>query len=152
MLCNAYDDMSNFSARSKHQRCYIYPLVQSVSHSSHSPVPYFFSCPRTFLAIAFAYFSFRVRRVEFVSWSRSCCWLGHLEFSSCVFPHRFHQICAFVTNFAHIVPVLSSNSEPILKTGLVFAYELRFRRSIYQNRSEKVSNPSIPRVVGVRKF
>jgi hypothetical protein len=22
MLCNAYDDMSNFSARSKHQRCY----------------------------------------------------------------------------------------------------------------------------------
>ena len=23
MLCNAYDDMSNFSARSKHQRCYI---------------------------------------------------------------------------------------------------------------------------------
>ena len=24
MLCNAYDDMSSFSARSKHQRCYIY--------------------------------------------------------------------------------------------------------------------------------
>ena len=22
ILCNAYDDMSNFSARSKHQRCY----------------------------------------------------------------------------------------------------------------------------------
>ena len=22
MLCNAYDDMSNFSIRSKHQRCY----------------------------------------------------------------------------------------------------------------------------------
>jgi hypothetical protein len=22
MLCNAYDDMSSFSARSKHQRCY----------------------------------------------------------------------------------------------------------------------------------
>ena len=24
MLCNAYDDMSNFSIRSKHQRCYIF--------------------------------------------------------------------------------------------------------------------------------
>ena len=23
MLCNAHDDMSNFSIRSKHQRCYI---------------------------------------------------------------------------------------------------------------------------------
>ena len=60
-----------------------------------------------------------------------------LESSLCVSPHRFHQILAIVTNFAHIVPVLSSNSEPILKTGLVFAYELRFRRSIYQNRLEK---------------
>ena len=67
-----------------------------------------------------------------------------LESSSCVFPHRFHQIFASVTNFARIVPVLSSNSEPILKTGLVFAYELRFRRSIYANRSEKNSDPSIP--------
>ena len=61
-----------------------------------------------------------------------------LESSSCVFPHRFHQIFAVVTSFAHIVPVLSSNSEPIFKTGLVFAYELRFRRSIYQNRLEKI--------------
>ena len=25
LLCNAYDDMSNFSARSKHQRCYTGP-------------------------------------------------------------------------------------------------------------------------------
>ena len=65
-----------------------------------------------------------------------------LESSSCVFPHRFHQIFAVVTSFVHIVRVLSSNSEPILKTGLVFAYELRFRRSIYQNRSEKISDPS----------
>ena len=95
-----------------------------------------FSCPRTFRAIAFAYFSFRVRRVEFVSWSRSCCWLGRVRVQFVCFPHRFHQIFAVVTNFAHIISVLSSNSEPILKTGLVFAYELRFRRSIYQNRSE----------------
>ena len=60
-----------------------------------------------------------------------------LESSSCVFPHRFHQIFAVVTSFLHIVPVLSSNSELILKTGPVFVYELRFRRSIYANRSEK---------------
>ena len=96
-----------------------------------------FSCPRTFRAIAFAYFSFRVRRVEFVFWSRSCCWLGHVRVQFVCFPHRFHQILAAVTNFAHIVSILSSNSKPILKTGLVFAYKLRFRCSIYANRSEK---------------
>ena len=32
MLCNAHDDMSNFSIRSKHQRCYkqhqLYPLLE----------------------------------------------------------------------------------------------------------------------------
>ena len=27
MLCNAHDDMSNFSIRSKHQRCYTLPLL-----------------------------------------------------------------------------------------------------------------------------
>ena len=93
----------------------------------------FFSIPRTFRAIAFAYFGFRVRRVEFVSWSRSCCWLGHVRVQFMCFPHRFHQILVAMTNFARIVPVLSSNSESVLKTGLVFAYELGFRRSIYQN-------------------
>ena len=67
-------------------------------------------------------------------------------------PHRFHQIFAAVTNFAHIVPVLSSNSEPILKIGLVFAYELRFRRSIYQNRSEFFLDSSIPTLSGFRYF
>ena len=67
-----------------------------------------------------------------------------LESSSYVFSYRFHQIFAVVTSFVHIVPVLSSNSEPILKTGLVFAYELRFRCSIYQNRSKKFA--------GVRDF
>ena len=46
-----------------------------------------------------------------------------------------------MTNFARIVPVLSSNSESVLKTGLVFAYELRFQRSIYQNRSKKILPP-----------
>ena len=108
---------------------HIRPIVHCHTH--------FFSYPRTFRAIAFAYFSFRVHRIEFVSWSRSCCWLVVLESSSCVFPHRFHQIFAVVTSFVHIVPVLSSNSEPILKTDLVFVYELRSRRSIYANRSEK---------------
>ena len=53
------------------------------------------------------------------------------------FLHYFHQILAAVTTFPRIVPVLSSNSESIRKTGLVFTYELRFRRSIYQNLSEK---------------
>ena len=58
----------------------------------------------------------------------------HLICYTCL--HCFHQILAAVTNFARIVPVFSSNSEFVRKTGLVFAYELGFRRSIYQNRSE----------------
>ena len=41
-----------------------------------SPVPYRFPVLQPFHAIAFAYFSFGVCSVEFVSWSRSCCWLG----------------------------------------------------------------------------
>ena len=57
-----------------YRQVHIYPLVLSVSHSSHNPMPYsFFFYPTTFRAIAFAYFSFRVRRVEFVSWLRSGC-------------------------------------------------------------------------------
>ena len=68
------------------------------------------------------------------------------------FSHHFHQILVAVTNFARIVPVLSSNSESVLKTGLVFAYELGFRRSIYQNRSEKFLDPSILGIARVRDF
>ena len=68
------------------------------------------------------------------------------------FPHRFHQILAAVTSFARIVPVLYSNSEPILKTGLVFAYELGFRRSIYQNRSEIFFGSVHPSLVRVGNF
>ena len=75
-----------------------------------------------------------------------------LESSSCVSSHRFHQIFAVVTSFAHIVPVLSSNSESILKTDLVFAYELRFRHSIYANRSEIFLDPSIPALSGLEIF
>ena len=58
----------------------------------------------------------------------------HLICYTCL--HCFHQIIAVVTNFARNVPVLSSNSEFVLKTGLVFAYKHRFWHSIYQNRSE----------------
>ena len=57
-----------------------------------------------------------------------------------------------MTSFVHIVLVLSSNSEPILKIGLVFAYKLRFRRFIYQNRSEIFLDPSIPGSAGVGDF
>ena len=67
--------------------------------------------------------------------------------------HCLHLSIAAATTFARIVPVLSSNSESVLKTGLVFAYELGFRRSIYQNRSEKNSDPLVPSpFVGVEKF
>jgi len=55
-----------------------------------SPVPYCFPVLQSFRAIAFAYFSFRDCSVEFVSWSRSCCWLGlvrvHFMCFSTLFP------------------------------------------------------------------
>ena len=41
-----------------------------------SLVPYCFHVLQPIRAIAFAYFSFRVRSVEFVSWSRYYYWLG----------------------------------------------------------------------------
>ena len=75
----------------------------------------------------------------------------HLISYTCL--HCFHQIIAVVTNFACIVPVLSSNSECIRKTSLVFAYELGFRRSIYQNRSEKKFRiHSSPSLSGLENF
>ena len=76
--------------------------------------------------------------------------LRHLICSTCL--HCFHQILAAVTNFAHIVPVLSSNSESVRKTGLVFSNELGFRCSIYQNRSEIFLDPSIPVLLGSEIF
>jgi hypothetical protein len=50
-----------------------------------------------------------------------------------VFPHHFHQTLAVVTNFARIVPVLSSISESVLKLVITFTNELRLRRPLYQN-------------------
>ena len=41
-----------------------------------SPVSCHFPVLQPFRAIAFAYFNLRLRSFEFVSWSRSCCWLG----------------------------------------------------------------------------
>ena len=52
-----------------------------------SLVPYCFHVLQPIRAIAFAYFSFRVRSVEFVSWSRSCYWLGLVTVQFvCFFP------------------------------------------------------------------
>ena len=52
-----------------------------------SLVPYCFHVLQPIRAIAFAYFSFRVPSVEFVSWSRSCYWLGLVTFQFvCFFP------------------------------------------------------------------
>ena len=52
-----------------------------------SLVPYCFHVLQPIRAIAFAYFSFRVPSVEFVSWSRSCYWLGLVTVQFvCFFP------------------------------------------------------------------
>jgi len=109
-----------------------------------SLVPYRFPVLQPFHAIAFAYFSFRVCSVEFVSWSRFCCWLGLVRVQFISFPHRFHQFLATAAKFSHFRTVLSSNSKYVRKTAITFAYELRFQRFIYQNKSEKISNLFVP--------
>jgi len=103
-----------------------------------SPVPYRFPVLQPFRAITFAYFSFRVRSVDFVFWSRSCCWLGLVRVQFMCFSHRFHQFLATAAKFSHFRTVLSSNSESVRKTAITFTYKLRFQCSIYQNRSEKI--------------
>ena len=72
------------------------PCVRPVSL-----VPYCFHVLQPIRAIAFAYFSFRVRSVEFVSWLRSCYWLGHVTVQFVCFSHCFHQILATTANFSH---------------------------------------------------
>jgi hypothetical protein len=89
-----------------------------------SLVPYCFHVLQPIRAIAFAYFSFRVRSVEFLSWSRSCYWLGLVTVQ--FFSHCFHQFVATTANFSHFWTVLSSNSESVRKTAITFAYELQF--------------------------
>jgi len=90
-----------------------------------SLVPYCFHVLQRICAIAFAYFSFRVRSFEFVSWSR-CYWLGLVRVQFVCFSHSFHQFLATSANFFHFRTVLSSNSESVRKTAITFAYELRF--------------------------
>jgi hypothetical protein len=64
-----------------------------------SPVSYRFSVLQPFHAIAFAYFSFRVRSVEFVSSSRSCCWLGLVRVQFMYFPPPFPSISSHHRKF-----------------------------------------------------
>ena len=63
------------------------------------PVPYCFPVLQPFRAIAFAYFSFRVCSVEFVSWSMSCCRLGLVRVQFVCFPHRFPSISSLRGKF-----------------------------------------------------
>ena len=77
-------------------------------------------------AIAFAYFSFRVRSFEFGSWSRSCYWLGLVRVQFVCFFPPFPSIYSHRANFSHYRTVLSSNSLSVRKTDKIFAYELRF--------------------------
>jgi len=66
---------------------------------SISPVPYRFPVLQPFCAIAFAYFSFRVRSVEFVSWSRSCCSLGLVRLQFVCFSPPFLSISSHRRKF-----------------------------------------------------
>ena len=84
-------------------------------------VPYRFPVLQSFRAIACAYFSFRVHGVEFVSWSRSYCWLGLVRVQFVCFSYRFHQFLATAVNFSHFRTVLSSNLESVRKTAITFA-------------------------------
>ena len=117
-----------------------------------SRVPYRFPILQPFRATALAYFSFRVHSVESVSWSRSYCWLGLVRVQFMCFPHRFHQFLAIDANFSHFRTVLSANLEFVRKTAITFTYELRFQRSIYQNRLEKSFGSVSPCLWRVWKF
>jgi len=64
-----------------------------------SLVPYSFHVLQPIRAIAFAYFSFRVPSVEFVSWSRSCYWLGLVTFQFVCFFPLFPSISSHHRNF-----------------------------------------------------
>jgi len=89
-----------------------------------SPMPYRSPVLQPFRAIAFAYFSFGVRSVEFVSWSRSCCWLENVRVQFMCFFHHFNQFVGTAAIFSHFRTVLSSNSESVHKTTRTFAYGL----------------------------
>ena len=117
-----------------------------------SPMPYRSPVLQPFRAIAFAYFSFGVRSVEFVSWSRSCCWLENVRVQFMCFFHHFNQFVGTAAIFSHFRTVLSSNSESVHKTTRTFAYGLWFQRSIYQNRSEKILDLSVPTIGGFENF
>ena len=64
-----------------------------------SPVSYRFPALQPFRDIAFAYFSFRVHSVEFVSWSRSCCWLGLVRVQFVCFSPSFPSISSHHRKF-----------------------------------------------------
>jgi hypothetical protein len=69
------------------------PLVSSVLvFVPISPVRYHFLVLQPFRAISFAYFSFRDHSVEFVSWLRSCCWLGLVRVQFMSFSPPFPSI------------------------------------------------------------
>ena len=57
-----------------------------------------------------------------------------------------------MTNFARIVPVLSSNSESVLKTGLVSHMNSDFDVPYIKIDQKKILDPSIPRFLGVGDF
>jgi len=86
-----------------------------------SPVPYRFSVLQPFRAIAFAYFSFRVRSIEFVSTSRSCCWLGRVRFQFVCFLSSFppnRELLKLFERFDHPPITFPSIFFLIMKRGL----------------------------------
>ena len=93
-----------FSSSGKQSFRYTIRLASTLSFECScvrpiSPVPYRFRVLQPFHAIAFAYFSFRVRSVEFVSWSRSCCWLGLVRVQFMYFPPPFPSISSHHRKF-----------------------------------------------------
>ena len=64
-----------------------------------SPVLYHFRVLQPFHAKAFAYFSFRVRSVEFVFLLRSCCWLGLVRVQFVCFSPPFPSISSHHRKF-----------------------------------------------------
>jgi len=116
-----------------------------------SPGLYRFRILQPFRAIAFAYFSFRVRSVEFVFLLRSCCWLGLVRVQFVCFFLPFPSISSHHRKFFPFT-VLSSNSESVRKIAITFTYELQFQCSIYRNQSDKNFGSVCPSFWWVWKF
>lgn len=103
------------------------------------------SLPRTFRAIASAFVSFRVRIAEFVSLSKSGCWLGRVRVQCVCFPplvlvfsHLFPpHTCCSSTCCAHVFWIFHRPHLSFVSTQIFCGYFLCAPKSKIIRKKEK---------------